>query len=182
MWPNPQFPADLVTFTEEILNGKLHFLCSVKFWFLKTSWKNPASIYLFKVNSGNANVPNMFNVNGLSNQNNINGLVLLSLLLTLNRFDTLFWCFHFWLWTSKHLNFFLYLWQYVKIKIFWCIGKSLLVFNYSNIAWKCPYSEFFLSSFSCIRTEYEHLLSKSPYSVWLRKATNQKISKYGHFT
>ena len=25
MWPNP----DLVTFTEEILNGKLHFLCSV---------------------------------------------------------------------------------------------------------------------------------------------------------
>ena len=29
MWPNPQFPADLVTFTEEILNRKLHFLCSV---------------------------------------------------------------------------------------------------------------------------------------------------------
>ena len=29
MWPNPQVTADLVTFTEEILNGKLHFLCSV---------------------------------------------------------------------------------------------------------------------------------------------------------
>ena len=29
MWPNPQFPADLVTITEEILKGKLHFLCSV---------------------------------------------------------------------------------------------------------------------------------------------------------
>ena len=29
MWPNPQFPADLVTFTEEIINGKLHFLCIV---------------------------------------------------------------------------------------------------------------------------------------------------------
>ena len=28
MWPNPQIPADLVTFTEEILNEKLHFLCS----------------------------------------------------------------------------------------------------------------------------------------------------------
>ena len=26
---NPQFPADLVTFADEILNGKLHFLCSV---------------------------------------------------------------------------------------------------------------------------------------------------------
>ena len=28
MWPNLQFPADLVTFTEEICNGKFHFLCS----------------------------------------------------------------------------------------------------------------------------------------------------------
>ena len=26
--PNPQFPADFVAFTEEIFNGKLHFLCS----------------------------------------------------------------------------------------------------------------------------------------------------------
>ena len=30
MRPKPQFPADLVTFTEEILNGKLHSLCSVR--------------------------------------------------------------------------------------------------------------------------------------------------------
>ena len=28
MWPNLLFPADLVTFTEEIFNGKLHF-CAV---------------------------------------------------------------------------------------------------------------------------------------------------------
>ena len=28
MWPNPQENCGLVTFTEEILNGKLHFLCS----------------------------------------------------------------------------------------------------------------------------------------------------------
>ena len=28
MWPNPRETADLVTFTEEFLNGKLHFLCS----------------------------------------------------------------------------------------------------------------------------------------------------------
>ena len=28
MSPNPPFAADLVTFAEEILNGKLHFLCS----------------------------------------------------------------------------------------------------------------------------------------------------------
>ena len=29
MSPNPQGTADLVTFNEEILNDKLHFLCSV---------------------------------------------------------------------------------------------------------------------------------------------------------
>ena len=28
MWPNPQEIVDLVTFTEEILYEKLHFLCN----------------------------------------------------------------------------------------------------------------------------------------------------------
>ena len=28
MRPNPQSLADLITFAEEILNGKIHFLCS----------------------------------------------------------------------------------------------------------------------------------------------------------
>ena len=32
MWPNLQFPADLVTFAEEILNIKFYFLCSVSFF------------------------------------------------------------------------------------------------------------------------------------------------------
>ena len=31
MWPNPQFPADLVTFIEEILNGKLYIFFSVTY-------------------------------------------------------------------------------------------------------------------------------------------------------
>ena len=39
MWPNPQETADLVTLTEENLNGKLYFLRSTKFflvaWLLK---------------------------------------------------------------------------------------------------------------------------------------------------
>ena len=30
MWPDPQIPADLVTFTEEILNRKLHFFVQCK--------------------------------------------------------------------------------------------------------------------------------------------------------
>ena len=32
MWPNPQENTDMVTSTEEILNGKLHLLCSVFIW------------------------------------------------------------------------------------------------------------------------------------------------------
>ena len=31
MLPNPQEAADFVTFTEEALNGKLHFLCSDRY-------------------------------------------------------------------------------------------------------------------------------------------------------
>ena len=31
MWPPPQETADLVTFTEETLNGKLHSLCNEKY-------------------------------------------------------------------------------------------------------------------------------------------------------
>ena len=31
MRPNMRFPVDLGSFTEEILNGKLHFLCSMNY-------------------------------------------------------------------------------------------------------------------------------------------------------
>ena len=42
MWPNKQFSADLVTFTEEILNEKLYFLYSTKIYegFLILLWTN----------------------------------------------------------------------------------------------------------------------------------------------
>ena len=43
MRPNPQFPADLVTFAEKILNGKLHFLCSVSQEIDKTTENVPSS-------------------------------------------------------------------------------------------------------------------------------------------
>ena len=42
MLPNPQFPADLVTFTKEVLNGKLHFLCSI--WVFK-EYQNHCSFH-----------------------------------------------------------------------------------------------------------------------------------------
>ena len=47
MWPNPQFLADLVTFSDETLNGKPHFLCSVKL----SASSYPYNIYLLKVNN-----------------------------------------------------------------------------------------------------------------------------------
>ena len=38
MLPNPQFPEDLVTFAEEILNGKLHFLSLVLLVLILYEW------------------------------------------------------------------------------------------------------------------------------------------------
>ena len=47
---------------------------------------------------------------------------------------------------------------------------------------KCPYSEFFRSVFSRIRTEYGEIRSVSPYSVQMPEDTDQKNSEYGHFS
>ena len=46
MLPNPQEPANLVIFTEEILNGRFHFLCSGIF-LIKTSYR---TTYIFTGN------------------------------------------------------------------------------------------------------------------------------------
>ena len=52
MWPNPQFSVDLVTFTEEILNRKLHFLCNDNNNYLISIWPlNAASHVLLSVKS-----------------------------------------------------------------------------------------------------------------------------------
>ena len=56
MWPNPEFPADLVLFAEEILNEKLHFLCSGKnLWLkgLKLEVEGRVSLSLARKNSNN---------------------------------------------------------------------------------------------------------------------------------
>ena len=45
---------------------------------------------------------------------------------------------------------------------------------------KCPYSEFFWSVFSRIRTECGDLRSKSPYSIRMWENTDQKNFEYGH--
>ena len=46
---------------------------------------------------------------------------------------------------------------------------------------KCPYSELFWSVFSRIQTEYGEIRSIFPYSVRMRKNTDQNNSKYGHY-
>ena len=42
MWPNPLETADLVTFTEEILNGKLHFFVQ---WMLRRPLKSFHTVF-----------------------------------------------------------------------------------------------------------------------------------------
>ena len=71
---------------------------------------------------------------------------------------------------------------------FWelnCNDKKLILTGNLVIvlitAWKVSVFLVFLSVFSRIWTEYGEIRSISPYSVWMRKKTNQKNFKYGHF-
>ena len=59
----------------------------------------PAGIFLFKVNNGNARTmcENLLKVDN----KNAGTMPLVSFWLTLNRFHTLFCCFHRWIWTRK---------------------------------------------------------------------------------
>ena len=53
MWPNPEFPADLVKFIEEIFNGKLHSLFSlVIYYFLE----NAASQIFYRILNVSINI------------------------------------------------------------------------------------------------------------------------------
>ena len=56
MWPNPQETADLVTFTEEIVNGKLYFLCSV-FFIAASDW---TQIFAMKLQNNRNNFYSAF--------------------------------------------------------------------------------------------------------------------------
>ena len=44
-----------------------------------------------------------------------------------------------------------------------------------------PYSHLFWSVFCCIRTEYGEIFRISPYSVWMRKNTDQNNSEYRNY-
>ena len=47
MWPNSKTAADLVTFTEEVCNGNLHFSCSVCYLIQINLHENDFSEYVF---------------------------------------------------------------------------------------------------------------------------------------
>ena len=46
MWSNSEFLADLITFTEGILNGKPHFLLNVNGWWLDRVILSVLALYL----------------------------------------------------------------------------------------------------------------------------------------
>ena len=66
------------------------FVPSARQKILGFSWTHPAGIYLFKVNKRSTRT-----------KCEVNDVVLVSILFTLNKFHTLFCCFCCWLWTSK---------------------------------------------------------------------------------
>ena len=63
MRPNPQFPAALVTFTEEILNGKLQFLCCVggERWVLRGGMKLNWGMAILKIFDADLSLASIMN-------------------------------------------------------------------------------------------------------------------------
>ena len=68
MWPDPQETADLVTFTEEIFEIKLHFLCSIISCFL-LKFRN-ITIKGFTGAIGKAKVRGVVDLMGINSFNN----------------------------------------------------------------------------------------------------------------
>ena len=67
-----------------------------------TKWNYSAGIYLFKVDNENTRtVCEIYTKLTIRLQNEVIDIVLVFLLLTLNRFHTLLWYFHYWLWPNK---------------------------------------------------------------------------------
>ena len=61
-------------------------------------------------------------------------------------------------------------------------GYYVILFYHTKLRETFPYSEFFCSVFSRIRTEYEEIQGISPYLVRMRGNTVQKNSEYGQFS
>ena len=62
------------------------------------------------------------------------------------------------------------------------LSRIILILLCQTLCGKCPYTEFFWSVSSRIRTEYEEMFRISLYSVRLPENTGQKNSEYRHFS
>ena len=83
---------DQTALTEQILNGKLHFLCSVCSLNYTNCFMFPTGIYLFKVN--NRNTRTICEICSKLTIKTAEDVVLVALLLTLKIFDKPFCCLH----------------------------------------------------------------------------------------
>ena len=64
----------------------------------------------------------------------------------------------------------------------WFVLLAKVIHEFPTMPEKCPYSEFFWSVFSPIRTEHGKILSISLHSVRMLENKEQKNSKYGQFS
>ena len=69
-----------------------------------------------------------------------------------------------------------------SFKIYATVVMKYFVKITQTLQEKFSYLEFFESVFSHVRTEYGEILRTFPCSVQIRENTDQKNSKYGHFT
>ena len=71
MWPNPQFPSDLVPFTEEILNGKPYFLCSDIANVVKDIFISPTEDIQQKITPSREKVLTLINIQNTNPERNL---------------------------------------------------------------------------------------------------------------
>ena len=71
MWPNPQFPSDLVPFTEEILNGKPYFLCSDTANVVKDIFISPTEDIQQKITPSREKVLTLINIQNTNPRRNL---------------------------------------------------------------------------------------------------------------
>ena len=62
-----------------------------------------------------------------------NDIVLVSLYLTLNRFHTLFWCFHCWLWANNYQQHMLSIWSPYVCYMLWFQNKWFWIFFLNSL-------------------------------------------------
>ena len=64
----------------------------------------------------------------------------------------------------------------------WWDGRNMSIWRCQTLREKCPKTQFFLSIFSLIRTEYGDLKSKFPYPVQIKGNKDHKKLRFGHFS